>query len=132
MDGQKTLILMMCFSVVLYVLGFRLVDGDLFSRIFDDSKLDLNADSTNVALSSSVQKAFPKQVENSGVIGTAIQSFIDGLSLIWSLALLIFNLLTSPIAIFSFLPPVASMLLGVPLTFMYLLAIIKFIRGADL
>jgi hypothetical protein len=51
--------------------------------------------------------------------------------LIWSLVLLIFNLLTSPIAIFSFLHPIIAIMLGIPMSFMYLLAIIKFVRGAD-
>jgi hypothetical protein len=131
MDGQKIIIMMMCFSVVLYVLGFQLVDGDLMDKIYDTSNLDLNADSTSINFDSQVQEKFPKQVENSNALGLNYGTFIDGLSLIWSLVLLIFNLLTSPIAIFSFLPPIISILLGIPLSFMYLLAIIKFVRGAD-
>ena len=131
MDGQKIIIMMMCFSVVLYVLGFQLVDGDLMDKIYDTSNLDLNADSTSINFDSQVQDKFPKQVENSNALGLNFGTFIDGLSLIWSRVLLIFNLLTSPRAIFSFLPPIISILLGIPLSFMYLLAIIKFVRGAD-
>lgn len=130
MDGQKIIIMMMCFSVVLYLLGFQLVDGDLLHRMYNTDNLDVNADSTNVNLNSQVQAAIPKNAQNSGALN--LQSFIDGLSLVWSLALLVFNLLTSPIAIFSFLPTVVAIMIGIPLSFMYLLSIVKFIRGADL
>jgi hypothetical protein len=130
MDGQKIIILMMCFSVIMYLMGFQLVDGDILNRMYNTDNLDVNADSTNVNLNSNVQNAIPKTAQNSG--GLSVQAFIDGLSLIWSLALLIFNLLTSPIAIFSFLPPVIAIMIGIPFSFMYLLSILKFIRGADL
>ena len=130
MDGQKIIILMMCFSVMLYLTGFHLVEGDLLNRMYNTNNLDINADSTNINLNSNVQAAIPKTAQNSGALN--LQAFIDGLSLVWSLALLVFNLLTSPIAIFSFLPPVIAIMLGIPLSFMYLLSIVKFIRGADL
>jgi hypothetical protein len=129
MDGQKVIIFMMCFNIMLYLLGFSLVDGDLLSRVYDTSSIDITSDVGNFELKEDVQNSFPKNADSSGA--TALSSFIDGLSLIWSLVLLIFNLLTSPIAIFSFLHPIIAIMLGIPMSFMYLLAIIKFVRGAD-
>ena len=129
MDGQKVIIFMMCFNIMLYLLGFSLVEADLLSRIYDTSSIDITSDVGNFELKEDVQSAFPKNADSSGA--TALSSFIDGLSLIWSLVLLIFNLLTSPIAIFSFLHPIIAIMLGIPMSFMYLLAIIKFVRGAD-
>ena len=129
MDGQKVIIFMMCFNIMLYLLGFNLVEGDLLSRIYDTSSIDITSDVGNFELKEDAQNAFPKNADSSGA--TALNSFIDGLSLIWSLVLLIFNLLTSPIAIFSFLHPIIAIMLGIPMSFMYLLAIIKFVRGAD-
>jgi hypothetical protein len=129
MDGQKILIFMVCFNVLLYILGFQLVQGDLL-HLYDTSSLDLNKQSTNINFNADVKAKFPKNAENSG--STLINTFIDGLSLIWALALLIFNLLTSPIAIFNILHPVIAILIGIPFSFMFLLATVKFIRGADL
>ena len=129
MDGQKVMIFMICFNVLLYIFGFQLVQGDLISRIYNTQNLDLNSQSTNVNFNSEVQSKFPKNAENSGSLN--LTSFIDGLSLIWSLGLLIFNLLTSPIAIFNILHPVIALVIGIPFGFMFLLATIKFIRGAD-
>jgi hypothetical protein len=129
MDGQKVMVLMMCFSVILYILGFHLVDGDLLNRMYNTDNLNLNADSTNVNFNTQVTGAIPQTAQNSGAL--SLTTFIDGLTLVFSLGLLIFNLLTSPIAVFSFLPPVIAIILGIPLTFMYLLSIIKFIRGAE-
>jgi hypothetical protein len=50
MDGQKVIIFMMCFNIMLYLLGFSLVEGDLLSRIYDTSSIDITSDVGNFEL----------------------------------------------------------------------------------
>jgi len=131
MDGQKIILFMICVNVVMYLFGFQLVQGDILSKLMDTSGLTTTGQSTSIKFNSNVTNAFPEDVyQTSG--GGITEVFTDGLTMIWAVVKLIFNLLTSPVAIFvTFLHPVIAILIGVPFALIYLLAIIKFVRGAD-
>jgi len=131
MNGQKIIILMLCINVMLYLFGFQLVPGDIMNKLIDTSKLDTTKQSTNISLKPELAQTFPEDVYQTSS-GGLLEAFTDGLAMIWATAKFIFNLLTSPVAIFvRFLHPIIAIMIGIPFAIAYILAMIKFIRGAD-
>ena len=131
MNGQKIIILMLCINVMLYLFGFQLVPGDIMNKLIDTSKLDTTKQSTGISLDPELTKTFPEDVYQTSS-GGFLEVFTDGLAMIWATAKFIFNLLTSPVAIFvRFLHPIIAIMIGIPFAIAYILAMIKFIRGAD-
>jgi len=128
MEGAKILLFLMCFNVLLYGLGFQLTSDDLISKLYDKASLEEG----NIEYTDEIQNNFPQETKQ-GILETVGSFFADGLLIIWDLVKTIFNLLTSPVALFTnVLNPLIAIIIGIPISLAYLLTIIGFIRGAKL
>ena len=128
MEGAKILLFLMCINVLLYSLGFQLTQDDLISKLYNTDSLE----SGNIEYNEEIQDNFPQETKQ-GILETVGSFFADGLLIIWDLVKTIFNLLTSPVALFvNLLNPTIALIIGIPISLAYLLTIIGFIRGAKL
>ena len=128
MEGGKILLFLMCINVLLYSLGFQLTEDDLISKFYDKAELE----NGNFQYNQEIQDNFPQETRV-GILESVGSFFADGLLIIWDLIKTIFNLLTSPIAIFTnVLNPTIAIIIGIPISLAYLLSLISFIRGSKL
>jgi hypothetical protein len=135
MDGTKLILFLVCINVFFYIFtpaNYKLMPDDIISKMINTEKLSVDGSSTSVELRQEIKDKMPSDVQQTG-ISAVINAFVDGLALIWGVVSFIFNLLTSPVAMFTrALPPLIAMILGIPFAIGYLLVIVKFIRGAEL
>jgi len=128
MDARDILIFLISLNVLFYVFGYRAFDNDILTNVFDKAKLD----NGNLAISSQVDSATPKEVKQGFVLEVA-QIFFDGLALVWDFIKLLLNLVTSPLVIFTgTLHPTIALMISAPILIAYILSLILLMRSGGL
>lgn len=141
--GQTAYVFVLVVCIVLYLGGVRVAGNDILSNYQLNTEVGIDQQTTNTpealkqngcANNNCLYDAIPQNPESgqSGV-QTSIQSagfFLDGLRLIWNIIKLLFNVLASPLALFSAgLPMELTILLCIPISFLQIMGIIALIRG---
>ena len=107
------------------------VSGDLIDIFMKNRPTTLNSTAESIAFSGNLSqptKAGGELVGSGGGI-----SFLDALKIAWSIVPTLFNVAIAGVMIFFIegMPPIIGLLVGVPLTLVFLLSIFAFIRGVS-
>lgn len=127
--GQNIFIFSMMISIFLYLGGVRVITNDSLGTMF-------NVGNTPT-LSSTVTGTLPQNPQTTTIQSTGAANggtslgLVDGLNLVFNFIKLLINIFAATLAIFTIagLPQAFVYLIGVPLVFMQMLAVITFIRG---
>ncbi len=133
----KSIILMMvCIGIMLNLSGFQLIKFDTGNDIlttFVDMGNGTNPQ--DITINNDTRQMVEDMTKPSeGFLSGAISSIIDVLKLIAGFLTLLANILLTPLAItlsIPGLPFVAALMIGVPLSIAYIIAIVYFIRGLN-
>jgi len=129
MDGKSVILGLLCINIMLYLGGFTLTENDILSKLTNKDNLDTGA----IGLNSEVQDRIPENPGTGAIVSGSGVSFVDVVLIFWSFILLLFNLITAPVALFTVgLNPTISIMLGIPYVVATLLVVVQFARGANL
>lgn len=134
MDLTKILLLVLCINLMLYVGGVRTFDGDIVSFTLKTSGSIEDGNFTVHNLRENITGMIPETPETAEAQtgDTGGWNLIDGLYMGWSIILFILNILTAPLGIFLSvpeLPPVITLLFGLPVAVLFIIAGVYFIRS---
>lgn len=121
---QKALIFLACINIVLFVGGVRVVDNAALDSIIDTDTYENN---DTVKMSDNFKSSVPQNFEKTGE--TDGLSFIDTLQGVKGMVLFLVNIIFTPIGLFASLPPIAGLMLGVPIVVGTVMSLIYFIRS---
>lgn len=133
----KGLILMMvCISIMLNFAGFQLIKfdtgEDILTEFFDFGN---ETNPQDITINNDTKEMVEQMTQPSeGFLAGAVGSIIDVLKLIGVFLTLLANILFTPLAIvlaIPGLPYVVAMMIGVPISIAYIIAIVYFIRGLN-
>lgn len=133
----KSIILMfICIGIIMNFSGFQLIKFDTGNDIlttFVDTGNGSNAQ--DISLNENISSMVEDMTQPAeGFLSGAISSIIDVLKLIGGFLTLLANILLTPLAItlaIPGLPYIAAIMIGVPLSIAYIIAIAYFIRGLN-
>ena len=134
MDLTKIILLVLCINLMLYVGGVRTFDKDIVSYALSSSG-DLENDNFTInGLNKGVTGLIPQDPETAEAQtgDTGGFNIIDSLYMGWGIIAFILNILTAPLGIFLAipdLPPIISLLFGLPIAILFVLAGLYFIRS---
>ena len=133
---KSIILLMVCISLMLNFGGFNLIKFDTGSDIlttFFDFGNSTNAQ--EVTLNNDTKQMVEDMTKPSeGFLSGAISSIIDVLKLIAGFLTILANIVLTPIAIglaIPGLPYVAALMISIPITIAYIIAIVYFLRGLN-
>jgi len=133
---KSILLMMVCISIMLNLSGFQLIkmeNGNDLITTFVDLGNGTNPQDITISYETiSMIEDMTKPSE--GFLSGALSSIIDVLKLIGSFLTLLANILLTPLAItlsIPGLPFVAALMIGVPLSIAYIIAIVYFLRGLN-
>lgn len=122
--ATKILVLILTINMILYLGGMRVFQNDFLNNF-----VDINGET--ITPSESFINATPSSPYTGGTLTPTDGSFsfIDALALAWDIIKLLLNLSFAPIALFYGMPLVLILLLGVPLSIVYVFSLVMIIRG---
>ena len=141
---MKVIVLLFCVNMFVYIGGNYqyMVTGNI-----DDKPVKLSGDLIDVLMkhrptnlnSTAEAITFGGNLSQPSMVGGELVgtgggiSFLDGLKIVWSIVPTLFNVATAGLMIFfiSGMPPIVGLLVGVPLTLIFVLSIFAFIRGVS-
>ena len=141
---MKLLVLLFCANMFVYVGGNYQymvtgdlddkpvkVSGDLIDVLMKFSPSPLNATAGSVVFDDSLGIPVKESGEQVGTAGGI--SFLDIPAIMWGFFVTLFNVATAGVTIFFIagMPPILGLLVGVPLTLLFLLSIFALIRGVS-
>lgn len=133
---KSIILLMVCIGIMLNLSGFQLIKfdtGDDILTTFVD--LGNGTNPQDIMINNNTRQMVEDMTKPSeGFLSGAISSIIDVLKLIAGFLTLLANILLTPLAItlsIPGLPFVAALMIGVPISIAYIIAIVYFIRGLN-
>jgi len=120
---------------MLLIGGFQMI-GFIGNNTFLDQWFDVDELNEEISVSSNVNNTLPQNTGagyGTGGIGTGIFTFFNVIALIMNFIVLIMNMLLMPLIIFmsiSGMPFILQLMIGMPLTIVYITGLIWFIRGS--
>lgn len=141
---MKLIVLLFCVNMFVYIGGNYQymvtgdlddkpikISGDLIDVLMKHRPTNLNSTAESIAFDGNLSQPSMAGGELVGTGGGI--SFLDQLKIAWSIVPTLFNVATAGIMIFFIagMPPIIGLLVGVPLTLLFLLSIFAFIRGVS-
>jgi len=107
------------------------ISGDLIDVLMKNRPTTLNSTAESTAFNGNLSQPTKAGGELIGTGGGV--SFLDALKIAWSIIPTLFNVATAGVMIFFIegMPPIIGLLVGVPLTLVFILSIFAFIRGVS-
>ena len=122
---QTAIIMILCLNIVLFVGGVRVIeDTNTLNRF-----IDVNSYSNNdtISVSDSFKGSVPTSYESTGE--TSGLNFIDSIRAVTGFLSFMVNIIFTPIGLFASLPPIAGLIIGLPLLVAGVVSLIYFIRS---
>jgi hypothetical protein len=120
----KALLIVLCMHLVVYAVGFELVDVNSFvNRLVDDPQ-------QNLRVSDELQDSLPDDFEESGINVPGLL-LVDGLRAIITFIGFLINIVFAPVALINSLglPTQSNLLISIPLLIVYIVGVVSLIRG---
>lgn len=127
----KIILIYLALSTFLYLATVNVVGNDTSDFLGNFIDTNRYEEGGNIVINESLEGTVPDGFSESGVGDTL--SFIDALNAVQDFAILVGNIVLSPIGIFtgSGIPPMISLLIGLPLLLAGIFGIISFIRSGN-
>jgi|TARA_R100000789_G_scaffold43668_1_gene44948 hypothetical protein len=126
----KIITFMLCINIMLYLGGFQLIEGDILNKFFEIEGNSIKG------LNSTFNEDIPTTPQIAGIDTTTSDFRITDIpKTLLRLFRFMLNIMLAPIAIFGSpqlnLPFIFQMMIGVPITIIFIIIIVDWWRGND-